>query len=260
MAAGDGLVPDWRDAAAYRPLLAADRSLFAWEWLRRNPGYRAAAELAFGTSSSGDSTGPGEAPERWGLHAFERPDLAAPDARPVWGAGVHPYVLGVDACPPHGEDDFDLQRFDAISTLVTARDGREHLLISDGLRAIRIDVIHGSLKDGRVQLHYRLAGFAAAERSLLTLKRFLALWRTGRFPAGLHPAAARAGRNVLMLRAYDALMGGATQRQIAAELLSGEAGEDRWRIRAPTVRSQVQRLARSARFMAGGGYLALLNA
>jgi hypothetical protein len=27
---------DWRDAAAYAPLLEADRSLFAWEWLRRD--------------------------------------------------------------------------------------------------------------------------------------------------------------------------------------------------------------------------------
>ena len=259
MAAGEGHVPDWRDAAAYQPLLEADPSLFAWEWLRRNPGYRAAAQQAFGAGSSRDPNEPGQTPERWGLHAFEEPGLTAPEARPVWCAGVHPYVLGVDSCAPQGEDVFDLQRFDAISTLVTAEDGREHLLISDGLRTIRIDVLQGSLKGRPVQLHYRLSGFAAAGRPLLTLRRFLALWQTGRFPAGLHPAAARAGRRVLILRAYDALMSGATQREIAAELLSGEAGEERWRVRAPTVRSQVQRLARGARLMAAGGYLALLS-
>ena len=40
-------MPDWRDAAAYEPLLEADRSLIAWEWLRRDRGYReAAAHLA----------------------------------------------------------------------------------------------------------------------------------------------------------------------------------------------------------------------
>lgn len=259
MAAGDD-EPDWRDAAAYQPLLHADRSLFAWEWLRRNRAYRAAAEQAFATGSSGDPSEPDHAPERWGLHAFEVPGLAVRAARPVWCAGVHPYVLDVEAGPPDGEEAFDLGRFGAISTLVTAGNGREHLLISDGLRAIRIDVLQGSLKDGRVQLHYLLAGFTAAERPLLTLRRFLALWRTGRFSPGLHTAGARAGRLVLMLRAHDALMSGATQREIAAELLSGEAGEDRWRVRAPTVRSQVQRLVRGARVMAAGGYLALLSA
>ena len=246
MAAGKEHAPDWRDAGAYAPLLDADRSLLAWEWLRRNAGYRVAADVAFETGSSCEPSEADRTAKRWGLHAFVRPALAIPEARPVWCAGVHPYVLGVDACPPHGRDDFDLQRLSALSTLVTAADGREHLLISDGLHAIRIDVLRGSLQDGPVTLHYRLAGLADAEAPLLALRRLLALWRRGRFSAGLHPAAARAGRNILMLRAYDALMSGAKQREIAAGLLSGEAEEDRWRVRAPTVRSQVQRLARGA--------------
>lgn len=33
--------PDWRDPICYRPLLALDRPGFAWEFLRRNPAYRA---------------------------------------------------------------------------------------------------------------------------------------------------------------------------------------------------------------------------
>lgn len=259
MAADDRPGPDWREAAAYAPLLGADRSLLAWEWLRRNSSYRAAAEQALEAGSSRSLIEPDDAPESWGLHAFEQPGLTAPHARPIWRAEVHPYVLRVEAGPPEGEDILDFARFGAISTLVTAGDGREHLLISDGLLAIRVDVIRGSLKHGPVALRYQLAGLARAEAPLLALRRFLALWRTGRFSTGLHPAAARAGRNVLMLRAYDALMSGATQRDIAAELLSGEAGEGRWRVRAPTVRSRVQRLVRGARAMAAGGYLTLLS-
>ena len=199
-------------------------------------------------------------PKLWGLHAFEDPRLTAPDARPVWCADVHPYVLAVRSAPSGDEDVFDLERFAAISRLVVAADAREHLLISDGLRAIRIDVLEGSLRDGRVRLHYLLAGFASAERPLLTLRRLMTLWRKGRFSAGLHPAEPRAGRSVLMLRAYDALARGASQREIAAELLSGEAEEGRWRVKASTVRSQVQRLVRGARAMAAGGYLTLLSA
>lgn len=259
MAAGDGLVPDWRDPAAYRPLLDADRSLIAWEWLRRDPAYRAAAERSFERAGSRERGDPNHRPERWGLHAFELPALAAPHARPVWTAAVHPYVLGVDACAPLGGGDFDLRELGTMATLVTGLGRREHLLISDGLRAIRIDVHRGSLGQGPVQLHCRFEGLARAEAALLALRRLVALSRTGRFSAGLHPAAARAGRLVLLLRAHDALMRGATQREIAAALLGGGAGEARWRVTAPTLRSQVQRLAKGARAMAAGGYLKLLG-
>jgi hypothetical protein len=258
MCSAGGQAADWRDAAAYAPLLAADRSIFAWEWLRRDPGYRAAAERAF--EANGQADDESEAPARWGLHAFEPPNLAAPDARPVWSADVHPYVLEVDAeQPTEASDVFDPERYPSITRIVVARDGREHLLISEGLRTIRLDVLAGSLAGGPARLRYRLSGLASAEHPLLTLRRFLALSRTGRFASSLHPREARARRMQLMLRAHDALATGADQREIAAELLSREAGELRWRSRCPSVRLQVQRLVRGARHMTTGGYFELLR-
>lgn len=259
MAAGDEYVPDWRDAAAYEPLLAADRSLFAWEWLRRSPGYRAAAERALQEGGGASPAESGEAPEQWGLHAFVPPSASALEARPIWSAEVHPFVLGVQACPSTGEDVFNLERFSAISTLKTDADNREHLLISDGLCAVRIDVLAGTIAGGRAVLRYQLAGLALAERPLLTLRRLLALWRTGRFCRSLHPCEARAKRWLLMLRAHDALAAGANQRAIAAELLASSAARERWRVDAPSLRSQVQRLVRGARRMTGGGFWELLR-
>lgn len=251
--------PDWRDAEAYAALAGADRSIFGWEWLRRDPSYREAAERALEAAPGRRAPDKSEAPEHWGLHAFEPPHLAAPDARPVWRADIHPYVLKVQADRPiEAPDSFELSRLGMDSIIVTSPDGQEHLLITDGLRAIRIDVLAGTLTTGPVQLRYRLAGFASAERPLLTLRRFLALWRTGRFSDPLHPAQARARRFVLMLRAHDASASGATQREIAAELLSGEAEEARWRTNVPSVRSRVQRLVRNAQAMAAGGYRSLL--
>lgn len=247
MCSGERDLPDWRDAAAYEPLLKADRSLFAWEWLRRDRSYRAAAERAL------------QAPERWGLHAFEPPGLTTPEARPIWRAEIHPYVLGVEACPPVGGDVFDLKRFSTISTLVTAAGDREHLLISDGLRAVRIDVLSGTIAGGPAELRYQLAGLALAERQVLTLRRLLALWRTGRFCRSLFPDEARARRWLLMLRAHDALAAGANQRAIAAELLGSGAAQQRWRVKAPSLRSQVQRLVKSAQQMAHAGFWELLG-
>lgn len=251
-------MPDWRDAAAYQPLLQADRSLFAWEWLRRNPDYRQAAERAL-REGGGPRRGSRETSERSGLHAFEPPHLTVPDARPLWCANIHPFVLGVEANPDKGEDAFDLERVSASSTLVKAPDGREHLLISDGLHTIRIDVLAGSLASGPVGLRYRLAGLASVECPLLTLRRLLALWRTGRFCRSLHPDEAMARRWVLMLRAHDALASGAAQRAIAGELLGSSAVRARWRVEEPSLRSRAQRLARSARLMAFGGYRDLLR-
>lgn len=193
------------------------------------------------------------------MHAFETPDATVPGARPVWRSKVHPFVLGVEAGPPDGDEPFDLQRFRPISTLVRAVDDRQHLLLSDGFRAIRIDVLAGTIADAPAELRYRLAGLVSAERSLLTLRRFLALWRNGCFSCSLHPDETRARRWVLMLRVHDALAAGAAQREIAATMLSTEAGEPRWRTHSPSIRAQVQRLVRGARGMASGGYLELLR-
>ncbi len=37
----DGAMPNWREAQNYTSLLKLDRPGWAWEWLRRNPGYAA---------------------------------------------------------------------------------------------------------------------------------------------------------------------------------------------------------------------------
>jgi hypothetical protein len=63
----------------------------------------------------------------------------------------------------------------------------------------------------------------------------------------------------MMIRAADALAAGAGQREIAEVLLSRSVGEPRWRGREPSIRSQAQRLVRSARLMAAGGYRSLLG-
>jgi len=245
---------DWRDAAAYAPLLCADRSLFAWEWLRRDCAYRA----AWSSACSAGGAAQHAAAATFGLVAFEPPHLAVPDARPLWRREVHPYVLPTEASGRGGSADcFDVERLGPLRRLA-AVDGCEHLLLSDGLRAVRLDAPRGTFTAGPVRLGYSLAGLASAEPPLLALRRFLALCRTGRFAASLHPRQARARRWILLLRAFDALEQGADQRRIAGELLSPSAGETRWRTREPSVRSQAQRLVRAARRMAGGGYRELL--
>ncbi|AOR76392.1 transcriptional regulator domain-containing protein [Novosphingobium resinovorum] len=58
----DGL-PDWRDADAYKSLLAIDRAGLMWEWLRRDPGY---AEWYLEASRATTGTQPDAS--AWGAH------------------------------------------------------------------------------------------------------------------------------------------------------------------------------------------------
>jgi hypothetical protein len=251
MVAQAGLEPDWRDAAAYAPLLGADRSFFAWEWLRRQESYRLAAQDALSTGAAGAAV--------FGLVAFERANLSVPAARPMWSASIHPHVLrAVGECSPRPADRIDFSLFKEMLRL--KRSGEmEHLLLSDGLRTVRVDGPTGLFSSGAACLRYLIGGIASAEAPLLTLRRLLALCRTGGFSKMLHRPEPRARRWILMLRAFDAIAAGAGQRQIAGELLSRSAEEPGWRDREPSIRSQAQRLVRSARLFANGGYRALLR-
>ncbi|WP_197018359.1 DNA -binding domain-containing protein [Sphingomonas sp. URHD0057] len=249
---------DWRDGAAYAPLLRADRSLFAWEWLRRDGDYRAAAEAAL--EGAGGEPRDDLAAAVFGLIAFEDPRLPVPHARPLWRADVHALVL--PAARGEGAsvaDQFDLCRLAHFGRLI-ATEGAEHLLLSDGLRSIRLDSPPGAFSGGPACLRYVVEGLAAAAPRLLTLRRFLALCGSGHFSRLLHPDEPRARRWILMLRAWDGLAAGAGQREIAGELLSRSASSPRWRDRESSVRSQAQRLVKSACAIASGGYRAFLTA
>jgi hypothetical protein len=247
---------DWRDAIAYAPLLGADRSLFAWEWLRRDPLYRGAARRALAAESRCEA---GPRPEQFGLVAFEPADLAVPQARPLWRLDVHPYVLRAE---PIGRrrsaDTIDLAPLHELARIIVDDEG-EHLLLSDGFRTIRLDGPAAAFTGGPVALRYALEGLASAEPPLLTLRRFLSLCRTGRFARSLHGQEARARRWAEVLRASDALASGADQRAIAQDLLSSSVAEPGWRSRESSVRSRAQRLVRGARQMANGRYRQLLG-
>ncbi|WP_162806482.1 DNA -binding domain-containing protein [Sphingosinicella terrae] len=176
----------------------------------------------------------------------------------MWRASVHPFVLPTEA-RRGGVDRFDLARLSPLARLLRSPSGAEHLLLSDGLRCLRIDIRCGTVSDGAVRLHYRLSGLSSLEPRLLTLRRLVALWKLGRFSSRLHPVEARAPRWIMQLRAHDALAAGASQGEIAEQLLGLEGQRRRWRIEHPDARARAQRLVRSARFLARGGYRAFLQ-
>lgn len=245
-----GWLPDWRDPSAYR-FERLDRPGFAWEWLRRDPGYRDVASCAATKGALGERVETSAA--HWGLVRFEPPELAAPEARPFWRAEVDSAVLAADvsACGTHDTHAMRLGQFGNLLTLVGGGDA-SHLLLTDGWRHLRID-LHGPF-DPAVPLlpRWRLLGLTP-QPQLLALRRLMSVVRSGEFASRLWPPEPRARRWILALRAHDALAAGMGHR-VLAELLGAETEGERWRIREPSIRLQAQRLAALARSLQGKGF------
>jgi hypothetical protein len=178
----------------------------------------------------------------------------------VWSAVVDRSVVTCSAEPiaPNHRDSFSIDRLIVPTTMIVGPSGREHLSISDGLKRLRLDVVSGTLLEGPVRLHYRLAGFADSERQLLTLQQLFALSRLGRFARGLHPRETKVERWIRMLQAHDLRLEGASQREIAGELFGRDA-LFKWRTESDFLRLRIQRLLNDASGMISGGYLDLLG-
>jgi hypothetical protein len=168
-------------------------------------------------------------------------------------------VLVADAASAAGEEDcFCLDSLERFATVVTAIGG-ERLLLSDGRHSIRLDVSGESIAAAPVRLSYSLSGMRSLERQLLVLRRFRALVLDENFFGSLFKPVRRARRLVTLLRASDALRAGANHADLAATLLSNDFDHRQWRLRTPSLRSQAQRLARTARYMETRGFWALLD-
>lgn len=252
--------PDWRDSSAYEWLREADPMFFAWEWLRRDPEYRKEALARHSQATGKQSPLILEQPEaaKWGLHAFEDPRRSSA-ARPLWLASHDRSVLRSSAVKACDElDSFSLEKIQAVATVGLA--GQEcRLLLCEGAHAVRIDVDGHQILTSPVHLQFRICGFEMARQSVRTWERLKQLMRRESLPPLLWRGFQARQRQLLLLRTFDALEAGATQRQIAAELIRTEAAIARWRAINPSLRSQAQRMVKGARLCAQGRFWSFLE-
>lgn len=178
-----------------------------------------------------------------------------------WRSDWDASVLAAETLPVRrGDGDaFDLHHFESLATVLRSPDGHEHLLLSDGVHHLQIEVTAGSLLDGPVRFRYELSGFKHIEAKTLTLRRFMLLRQLGRFPRGLYPPERRARRWAMALQVYDAVQAGASHREIAAALFGEKAVREDWCGRSDYLRLRVQRLVRMADKLVNGGYRDLLR-
>lgn len=178
----------------------------------------------------------------------------------MWRAEHDHGIVVVDAIPTtRGQrDSLDIRRAGVDVLLLSTVDGFSQLLFSDGARHIHLALREGSLLKGPVRLRYAVEGLADLEPKLLTLRRLAALWRLGRMPIELFPRDRRAPRWVAMLRAFDGLQSGASQREIARALFGNVVACQEWREDSDYLRLRVQRLVRNSGAMVQQGYLSLV--
>ncbi len=253
-------LPDaWPAAASYRYLDQAGPAGLAWEWLRRDPAYQAVAGTP--AVARGGVTllepAPPDCTARWGCLAMPDAGLGWAEAPVLWSAAVDASVLQVVALPvmDRQTEPFDLVR-SAVRATVVRGEHREHVLLGSGAGSIRLDVAGGSLLEGPVSLMHDLAGFADLEPKLAALRRFLEFRRTGQLPA-IPPVGQRLRRQVLAFRVHDALIAGASIRDVGVMLFGLGRVQEEWAGEA--LKSQCRRLIAMARDMAAGGYRELLG-
>ncbi|WP_425516745.1 DNA -binding domain-containing protein [Stakelama flava] len=117
----------------------------------------------------------------------------------------------------------------------------------------------GSLRDGPVALRFCFTGLARIGAPLTTLRRLAAFDRLGRMPHRLFPAERRAARWTLAVRASDARVHGASQREVAEALFGVAPVRRDWDAASDHLRSKVRRLLRFGARMTAGGWRSLLD-
>ena len=255
---------EWHPSAAYLYALTLDGPALAWEYLRRNPRYRAVyGQHACGSADEAALAAP------WGLRLLEDPSRDARHAQPTWLPDpdglpqLHP-----DAAAAAGSPIFALWRMPGRKQL--AHDGQRVLLTAYRPEGALRAALSPTLEHGMAYAHGVAAGARLPQRwraAAAMMERFDGYF--GRYATGrdgrAHPHAHAHGRpdrialmHMRSLQTLDGLAAGATHREIAQALFGAAVVAERWHDLGE-LRAQVRRLARRGRALVDGGYRHLLQ-
>lgn len=250
---------DWHPAAAYLYALTLDGPALAWEYLRRNPRYRAVYSLhARGSADEAAHAAP------WGLRLLEDPARDARDAQPAWLPDpdslpqLHPAAAAPDA------PIFALWRMPGRKQL--AHDGQRLLLTAYRPEGTLRVAFSPALEHGTAYAHGVAGGARLRERwraAAVTMERLDACYGSDAArPASHAHAHGRPDRIALLhmrsLQTLDGLAAGATHREVAQALFGAAMVAERWHDLGE-LRAQVRRLAGRGRALVEGGYRRLLQ-
>ena len=245
----DPSVEHWYPTAAYLYTLHLDGPALAWEYLRRNPGYR--------RDWLRRRRRP-DAAHAWGLRLLEDPALDARDAHPAWFPDHDAVVqLYPDADPPPEAYAFEFWRVPGRKHLI--HDGKRLVLVSRWPGCCMRLALAPGLEDGMAYFYATRACATPCARYRTLAAELDALaaatMTTPAATARSRPTSA-AVLELHTLQALDATLAGASLREVAEGLFGADAVVADWH-KDSALRARVRRLVRRGEALVRGGYRSL---
>ena len=249
---------DWQNPERYAYTRELGRDAWAWEFLRRNPLYRA-GWARFQRDKPVEGTA---VLQRFGIITWEDPARTSLDAKVLWDEHVSRFVLPLRA--EHGRNDssaptLDLSGLRAWASVSLAEDPVQHVLFVESGRRLQL-AVSGDDLFGQVRL---LADAPLDVTSfkwrMMLLHRLAHLVRHERFPERLYPPDPRGRRLAVILRALDGWLAKTSQRRIGEAILEGQDIDRDWRNCPCELRDRVRLTLRRGRWLMDGGYRTLLQ-
>lgn len=261
----------WQDAATYRWTLTLPRLAWAWEFLRRNPAYRAVwleARRSHRVVRMTPRITIIEADEiaaaaDWNLLVpLEDPNCDARQATVLWSSADCPAVLPVMAAAADvrgPQRPFMRSQFKCRIAVYVAPDGLQHVLFSHQGRSVQLEVTGLSIFAATQLLaviappHERFPVHAQA------MKRLADLFTHRDLRPQLYPTYAQSRRLAEVLQALDGWLAGASHRRIAAALFGDARFDHMWRHQRRHMLDRVRRAIKRGRALMNGGYRRFLK-
>ncbi|MEW6389396.1 MULTISPECIES: DUF2285 domain-containing protein [Caulobacter] len=238
-----GRPPGGGAGGGWRRLIDLSAPAFAWEFLRRNPGYQDDWRRERGFVASAIDP-------RWGLRFAADPALPADEAEVFWRGDVAPGIV-LPMAVTEGASPRSRPRRWPSGVFRRADDGL-HVRLSEHLQLILPKEARGD-EPLSVLLAYD-ADLGLRVRAVDALERF----SRGRPPPGSRLSAAQRARLARSVVALDGALRGQSYRAIADDLFGTERLDaEAWR--TASLRGVTIRLVRAGKALMNGGYLDLLR-
>lgn len=245
------MTADWRSPESYAYMTNLMPREVAWEFLRRNPIYRAEYEKS--RRLEGDEAD--KFAHRWGLRFGVDPEIIAGEASLFWlHAECASVIMLANTTAATASSAFSLSRLSGFFKCHKAVDG-VHILIKD--KGYKFQIYVSSIGDWRENLHLNIPLNGYEQLRCEVTGRFC------RFYNGDKPLRIRRSGGVYerlrdSLRVLDGSLAGATYREITEVLLGSRRMKDEvWK--TSSARGVTIRLMRQANGLMTGGYASLLN-
>jgi hypothetical protein len=250
------------------------RSRWAWEFLRRNPDFRASATPDYRARISNrvachgitilrprSDQAEAEA-EHWGLAIMPDPDLNAFEANVFWRASLYPREVSVQVVPrSETEIDHIFEKTIRHCKMVHMTDlaGREYLLLKGNGRVVQVGCSGLSLLSFEpVKVKFTIDTLGGFDNTLSTIDRATKLYETDF--ADSDPVWSRNGlawRNAVI--ALDANSAGLNYFETACVIYGEERASKAWAGDSRAMKDEMKRALQRGRDLRDGGYTQLLR-